>query len=283
MIAAIRQANLPADEQRVLENKLADYYTRSPQAYYEVSEQGGADYSPDVLPFHCDLIRRVTPGMAVLELGCGSAHLCPHVQKAGGTYTGVDHGAALLENNRLRYPQARFLSIGTEFDEALDLVASLYTIEHVVDPPAYLARMWKACKPGGLLAVICPDFVDGAGIPPSFFFGATPRRLREKLKRFALADAAEHLIDLWWSAPRWKARARASSPGAFWINRKPKILHGAPYSVDADAVHLPRLTDLVWWLEKKGARILMTSRLMADVDPAVLRYNCYVVATKPSN
>jgi SAM-dependent methyltransferase len=191
----------------------------------------------------------------------------------------MDYSAELLNDNRQHFPRARFLPIKTRLGERFDIVASLYTIEHVANPPAYLERMWNFCQPGGLLAVICPEFIDGEGLPPSLFYGRTPRRFREKLGAFALIDAWAHLRDLR-KAKRWKECARAASPGAFWTNLQPRILSGADYSIDADAVHFPRLKDLVWWFEQRGAAILETSRTMREVNPDVLRYNCYIVARK---
>ncbi|MEP7015974.1 MAG: class I SAM-dependent methyltransferase [Verrucomicrobiota bacterium] len=281
MIPVVKSAALSAGEKSVLIERLTEYYSNLSGFYYQLANQVAGRYAPDIVPFHCDLVSRVESGMSLLELGCGSAHLCLFVEAAGGSYTGMDYSDTLLKNNRERFPRARFLTIGTELADQVDIVASLYTLEHIVDPRSYLESMWDFCKPGGLIAIICPDFVDGDGFPPSFFFGKTPRRFREKLFSFALADAFLHLLDLAWHAPVWKSRARAASPGAFWINLMPRILHGAEYSVDADAVHLPRLKDIVWWLEKRGAAILETSRSMKNVSDEVLRYNCYAVARKP--
>ena len=151
----------------------------------------------------------------------------------------------------------------------------------MVDPDAYLESLQNFCKPGGLIAIICPDFVDGDGFPPSFYYGTTPRRFREKLASFPIADIGHHLLDLLWFAPRWKRKARSTAPGAFWINLKPRILYGADYSIDADVVHLPRLLDLVWWLEARGASIIATSLSLPGVSESVLKHNCYVVARKP--
>lgn len=220
--------------------------------------------------------------MSVLELGCGTAHFCPQVEAHGGSYTGIDHSAELLRKNRERFPNARFFTVGTEMLDTFDIVASLYTIEHVVDPSSYLTQMWDFCKPGGLIAIICPDFVDGEGFPPSFYYGTTPRRFREKITSLRFFDAYRHLIDLLHTTPKWKQTARRDAPGAFWINLRPRILHGANYSVDADAVHLPRLTDIVWWLEKRGGLIVETSRSLAGVPDSVLRHNCYALARKPA-
>jgi hypothetical protein len=142
--------------------------------------------------------------------------------------------------------------------------------------------MWNYCKPGGLIGIICPEFVECRGLPPSAYYGRTPRRLREKVQSFALADALLHLIDLKVGAEAWKNRALNGPPGAFWINLKPSVLHGAHYTIDADAVHFPRLKDLIWLFEKKGATIEQTSAKMPGVSPDILQYNCYLLARKPA-
>jgi SAM-dependent methyltransferase len=265
----------------LLQSKLVAYYSNPPASYYKIADQASDKYEPAIQPFHCDLVSRVKPDMSLLELGCGSAHLCPFVKAAGGCYTGMDHSAELLRINQERFPRARFLQIGTKPHAEFDIVASLYTIEHIVDPPSYLENMWNFCKPGGLIAIICPDFIESPDFPPSFYYGKTVRRFREKVKLFSLLDAWWHLIDVFWFARRWKRRAQSSLPGAFWINMRPRIFAGANYSIDADAVHLPRLKDLVWWLERRGATIVTTSVTMPNVDASVLRYNCYVLARKP--
>jgi len=280
-IRVVRFDKLTREDALALQKRIVEYYTNPPEFYYDVADQAAGQYTSTAYPFHCDLVGRIMSGASLLELGCGSAHLCPYVTSAGGSYTGIDHSQQLLRQNRARFPHARFFSVGTELRETFDVVASLYTIEHVVDPPLYLESMWRFCKPGGLIAVICPDFVDGDGFPPSFFYGVTARHAREKLLSLAIADVLGHLLDLLWFAPQWKREARSSLPGAFWINVKPRILHGAAYSIDADAIHLPRLKDLIWWLEARGASVIETSRSLSGVSETVLKHNCYVVARKP--
>lgn len=257
-----------------------EYYANPPDSYYEIADQAATQYTLELQPFHCDLAGRVEPGMTVVELGCGTAHLCPFVEARGGVYTGMDYSKELLDRNRRKFPRGRFLSIEADPTEHFDVVASLYTIEHIVDPTEYLERMWTLCKPGGLVAVICPDFVDGEGFPPSFYYGKTPRRLRKKLASLAIADLIGHLLDLYWFAPRWKARARSSPPGAFWINTHPSELKGLVHGIDTDAVHLPRMMDIAWWFQQCGATIIATSKTLSDVPADVLRHNCYVLARK---
>lgn len=281
MISVSRFGDLSPAQRSALESALADYYAHPPDSYYEIADQAADQYQTDLMPFHCDLVRRVEPNMRVFEMGCGSAHLCPQVEARGGHYSGVDHSRELLTLNRRRFPKADFHQIGDVVTGTFDIVASLYTIEHVIDPPAYLSSMWERCKTGGLLAVICPDFIDGEGFPPSFYYGKTPRRLREKLASFAFADLLSHLADLYWFAPRWKRQAKAAGLESFWINTRPSELEGAVHGVDTDAVHLPRMTDIAHFFEARGAAIEATSETLSDVPTNVLRHSCYVLARRP--
>ncbi len=99
-----------------------------------------------------------------------------------------------------------------------------------------------------------------------------------------LADLEKRMAAFYRNPPaRWKARARRTPPGAFWIKTRPSKLHGAVHGIDTDAIHLPRLADLKWWFLQRGGQIVTTSRIMDGIDPAVLRYNCYVLATKATN
>lgn len=279
-IKVLPAVSLTEAMRRHLEETLAAYYRNPPDSYYAQADRAADQYLPALMPFHCDLVGRVKPGLSVLELGCGSAHLCRFVEEAGGHYTGMDYSHDLLQDNRKRFPRARFVPLEEKLNETFDIVASLYTLEHVVNPPQYLESLWNFTRPQGLIAVICPDFIDGDGLAPSFFYGNTARRFRNKLTSFALIDAFKHVLDLLCFAPLWKRRAQASGPGAFWINLTPRIFAGADYTTDADAVHLPRLLDLIWWLEGQGATIVETSRSLPGVDPAILKHNCYVAARK---
>lgn len=276
-----RRAELTAKEIAGLDAALAAFYRNPPAGYYSTADQAALHYNSNEQPFHCDLIQRVFPSASVLEVGCGTAHLCPHIEARGAAYTGVDYSEALVADNRRRFPRARFFQLGELPPEQFDVVVSLYTIEHVADPPAYLDRLWSLCRPGGMLAIICPEFVLCPGLAPSLFFGRTPRRFRQKLKSFDLQDACSHLIDLKLRAVLWKRCARRGSPGAFWMNLRPRILAGAEFTRDTDAIHLVRLDDLIWFFREKRGNIVATSRAMPNVPADILKFNGYVVANKP--
>jgi 2-polyprenyl-3-methyl-5-hydroxy-6-metoxy-1,4-benzoquinol methylase len=264
-----------------LNKSMAAFYRHPPVNYYQIANQAAQQYTVEQQPFHCDLAGRVYPGATVLEVGCGTAHLCPKVEKHGGSYTGLDYSKDLLAENRKRYPQARFFEIGTDLNEHFDIVASLYVLEHVTDPPAYLESLWNYCRPGGHIGIICPEFVENPTITPAVFYGKTARRFREKLQTLSLLDAAGHLLDLKVWGPRWKKTALATPPGAFWINLEPHALHTADFFSDADAVHMAHLKDIIWFFQNKDAEIVQTSARMKDIPPEILNFNLYSLVRKP--
>jgi SAM-dependent methyltransferase len=256
------------------------FYENAPKNYYEIADTASLHYNDEEQPFHCHLISATEKGQHVLELGCGSAHLCPHLMHKGAIYHGADISPELLALNKQKFPGAYFYPLGAVPHRTFDLVSSLYTIEHTADPISYLNILWGFCRPGGCVAVICPDFVDGEGIPRSVYYGKTPRRIREKLASLSLADAFLHLWELFVVFPAWKAYARSLPPGAFWINSAPSDLAGREHEIDGDAVHFPRLSDMVDFFEKKGAEILATSRTIGDLPSNVTKHNCYILARK---
>jgi len=281
-IACVPSSELSAEARKHLEDRMIGFYKAPPAAYYALADKASGHYEPVSLPFHCDLIGEVKDGMRVGEFGCGTAHLCAEVEKRGGIYTGFDWSSELLAANRARFPRATFQSVDEPVGEAFDLVASLYTIEHVVDPRAYLTQLWDSCRPGGLIGIICPEFVDNASLAPSFYYGNTARRLRDKCQTGSFLDVANHLLDLKWRGPAWKRKALSAHPGCFWINLQPKAVYNPEFTIDADAVHLVRLADVVWWFQQHGGEIVRTSRDLRNASPDVLKFNGYVLVKKPT-
>ena len=282
-IQLCRHAEVSVAQLAELEKAMAAFYSHPPANYYQIADQAAQKYTPNAQPFHCDLVERVSPGTHVLEVGCGTAHLCHYVENRGGHYTGMDYSVELLEGNRKRFPNALFFQIGAPPKRTFDIVASLYALEHVTDPPRYLESLWHYCRPGGLVGIICPEFVENPGLAPGCYYGKTPRRFREKLQTFSFIDAICHIVDLKIHALRWKRTALASPPGAFWMNLQPRALKSTAFSCDEDAVHMARLKDVACFFQNMGAEIVTTSAQMPNASPEVLRYNLYLLAKKPLN
>lgn len=282
MAFGLRQArNTSAQETKKLNERMRHFYENAPTNYYEISDIASLHYQSDEQPFHCHLASLAAEGQHVLEVGCGTAHLCPHIMQRGAFYHGTDMSQRILSENRKRFPQGYFYPPDDIPHRHFDIVASLYTLEHTADPLAYLQTLWRYCRDGGIVAVICPDFIDGDGIPRSVYYGSTPRRIREKIASCSLSDAFLHLWELFVLFPAWKAFARSRPPGAFWINQAPSDLAGREHDIDGDAVHFPRLLDLVHWFNSQGANIITTSNEMPGAPDHVKKHNCYIAARKP--
>ena len=103
---------------------------------------------------------RPLDGLRVLDIGCGGGLLCEPMVRLGATVTGVD----ALERN-LKTAKTHAEQVGVEVDyrhgtieqmvEAgetpYDVVLNMEVIEHVANPPEFMADCAAMVKPGGLM------------------------------------------------------------------------------------------------------------------------------------
>jgi SAM-dependent methyltransferase len=119
----------------------------------------------------------VQPGMRVLDAACGLGYGAPILRAHPDvSITGVDTSDFAVAYARLHYARPgsaeRFLkgdASRLEFaaDATFDLVTSFETIEHVIDPAAFLAELARVLKPGGHLVLSVPNrWIDEQGRNP---------------------------------------------------------------------------------------------------------------------
>ena len=99
-------------------------------------------------------------GRRVLDVGCGTGHFSPEAQQRGASTTAVDIGLELLK--RARNKGVRRVVAGDAgtlpfADGTFDVVISSECIEHTADPEQSVAEMLRVLKPGGALALTCPN------------------------------------------------------------------------------------------------------------------------------
>ena len=129
---------------------------------------------------HRILPELLSPGLAVLDVGCGTGAITKDIADTvgpDGIVVGVDRDRGLLERARahcvsrpnLRFEEADATSL--DYDARFDVVTAARTLQWIADPKAALRRMTRAAKPGGLVVVLDYNhaFNAWAPAPPADF------------------------------------------------------------------------------------------------------------------
>jgi SAM-dependent methyltransferase len=269
----------PASEPEIaaLGAQLSRFYAAQAveQRYWEHAEAGNEIWGDSTHPYHRHLAARVTSGN-VVDFGCGSAHALRNLP-AGIEYIGIEGSEVQVARDRERFPHARFICGDMTQDQTLsgsaDWCISLFAIEHCVRPDLLLARMVDTCKPGGRVAIVCPECHSGMNSLVSGF-SALPKK--DKLRRLQLVDVLASYVQERWIWPR---RTQALQRDLeFPIYLTPRCFN-APYFSDNDAVYLASEAKLACALERLGCRIEARSNDVPETD-AMRGSIAYLVARK---
>jgi 2-polyprenyl-6-hydroxyphenyl methylase / 3-demethylubiquinone-9 3-methyltransferase len=98
-------------------------------------------------------------GLRLLDIGCGGGLLCEPMARLGADVVGADAGERNIPVARIhaersgldidyRHTTAEDLAAA---GERFDVVLNMEVVEHVADPPAYLADCARLLNPGGLM------------------------------------------------------------------------------------------------------------------------------------
>lgn len=92
----------------------------------------------------------------IIEIGCGSGWLCPSL-KPFGHVTAVDLSDEVLARARRRVPDVDFIAgdvMEMDFhDNAFDVIITIETLAHIEDQTAFIAKLARMLRPGGLLMI----------------------------------------------------------------------------------------------------------------------------------
>ncbi len=136
----------------------AEWYDEMYRINRDVYDLAPSDSS--YLPAWQELVRRIPPDAAVLEVGCGSGQLAQLLLERGlRDYTGFDFSAEAIALARARVPQAHFevddaRSTRLFADATYDVVVCTEVLEHVGDDLALVRRP----RPGARLVATVPSF-----------------------------------------------------------------------------------------------------------------------------
>jgi SAM-dependent methyltransferase len=112
---------------------------------------------------HRVLAGLIRPGMAVLDVGCGTGAITRGIAQAvgpAGTVVGVDRDRGLLDRGRAAnaaLSQLQFIeqdATDLQFHRQFDIVTAARLLQWVADVTAALRGMARAAKPGGTLVIL---------------------------------------------------------------------------------------------------------------------------------
>ncbi|TAK34790.1 MAG: class I SAM-dependent methyltransferase [Chloroflexota bacterium] len=99
-------------------------------------------------------------GQSLLDVGCGTGWFSRWALTRGATVTSLDLGASLLRQALSKGPVRAVVgnALSLPFaDASFAIVVSSEVIEHTVDPAMAIVEMARVLRPGGVLALTCPN------------------------------------------------------------------------------------------------------------------------------
>ena len=156
---------------------------------------------------HRRLAALLRPGLAVLDVGCGTGAITRGIAEAvgrAGRAVGVDVNRSMIEKARAAHRAVPGLSFDVAdvyalpFSGAFDIVAAARVLQWLADPAAAVRAMTTAVKPGGRVVVLDYNHEKTAWTPEP---PASMRRFHAAFLRWRAAAGmdnaiADHLTDL---------------------------------------------------------------------------------------
>ena len=116
-----------------------------------------------LLPAVLELIGPVSPGMRILDVGCGNGAMAGELIQRGARVVGIDLSEQGIDTARKQHPAGRFEVLAADEkvlanlgEEPFDRVLSTEVVEHVYDPRSYARGCATALKSGGRFVCSTP-------------------------------------------------------------------------------------------------------------------------------
>ena len=102
----------------------------------------------------------ITPGMSVLDIGCGPGNFTADYAGIGADVIGIDLAPKMIQIARERFPNVQFQTADIEslpFESAyFDTVVSGYVTHHLARPEIAFREVSRVLKPGGSFIFVTP-------------------------------------------------------------------------------------------------------------------------------
>ncbi len=115
------------------------------------------------MPHVISFAEPITPGMRVLDVGCGNGYTCGMFLERGCEVTGIDLSKSGIEIARRTYPSGRFELLAADDSlldnlnaQPFDMIISTEVVEHLYAPRSYVQGVFNALKPGGKFICTTP-------------------------------------------------------------------------------------------------------------------------------
>jgi len=142
----------------VVSSALARAYALGSAVTGQMDESGiGRGYADDFLTF-IQTGRPSPPdfsGMRVLDVGCGNGYLLHRLASRGADVLGIDPGDHANAKYDVRIIRDFFPS--SKVRGRFDMIIGFAMLEHVEDPPAFMAQLFEHLVPGGEVVLGVPD------------------------------------------------------------------------------------------------------------------------------
>ena len=283
-----RNPNIYPDELQLLDEALTNFYSNPPKAYHEVAIAANENLKDQDHIFHRRIVSHAYPGAKVLDVGCGNAITSPWFTEKGACYTGVDISREQLEVNKKKYPKCDFLEMHWRdihtLGDVFDIVTSFFTLEHIVYPREFLEASALCVKPGGFLALLCPDYLERGFLPSQHFFGRKPGGIKDKISKCQWIEALIEVVNRYIIFPGliMKARLMSKNGGAWLINLRPLCLETESWEIDWDAVYMVGEDEVTNYIGTLGFNIVERGAMLRKTDNSKTCSGlCFILAQKP--
>lgn len=135
------------------------------------------EHSDETSPWYKIVLEFLPPveGKQILEIACGRGGFSRLLASRGALVCGADFSASAIAiakerlQGHLAIPGSvdyvRADAQNMPFDaNSFDFVISCETIEHVPDPRAAVQEMYRVCRPGGILFLTTPNYLNFMGL-----------------------------------------------------------------------------------------------------------------------
>lgn len=178
-----------------------------------------------------ELLPRDLAGQQLLDDGCGTGWFSKLACERGAQVTSLDVGEQLLAEVAKKCKSERVVGDALQLvfpDRTFAVVVSSEMIEHTVDPRRALAEMFRVLKPGGTLALTCPNWTWKWGIHVASVLKLRPYAGYENFPGYA--ELGRWLGELGFRVERhygfhpWPFQLRALHPLSRRVDRFGKLL-----------------------------------------------------------